>query len=170
MLTEYVLADGGLLLNDQAFLPPDLADRYFVELRDHCSWEQKPGVFGPFCEGCQSPSVPPQGHDPRATAFRCAAADAEVRSGQFNANIANLQLRDLASAQSAATGQSNEHKVHPRILGPRRLALQISQNGGQFLAAQYLRGVNSGRAIGFHVWRILEVVQKTRRAETVAAS
>jgi len=40
------LADGGLLLYDEAFLPPDLADRYFVELRDHCAWEQKPGVFG----------------------------------------------------------------------------------------------------------------------------
>lgn len=40
------LADGGILLYDQAFLPPDLADRYFVELRDHSAWEQKPGVFG----------------------------------------------------------------------------------------------------------------------------
>ena len=40
------LTDGGLLLYDEAFLPPDLADRYFVELRDHCAWEQKPGVFG----------------------------------------------------------------------------------------------------------------------------
>ncbi len=40
------LADGGLLLYDQAFLPPSLADRYFVELRDHCAWVQKPGVFG----------------------------------------------------------------------------------------------------------------------------
>ena len=33
-------------LYDEAFLPPDLADRYFVELRDQCAWEQKPGVFG----------------------------------------------------------------------------------------------------------------------------
>ncbi len=40
------LTDGGILLYDDAFLPPDLADRYFVELRDHCAWEQKPGVFG----------------------------------------------------------------------------------------------------------------------------
>ena len=40
------LRDGGVLLFDDAFLPPDLADRYFVELRDHCAWEQKPGVFG----------------------------------------------------------------------------------------------------------------------------
>ena len=39
------LTDGGLLLYDEAFLPPDLADRYFVELRDHCAWEQKPGSF-----------------------------------------------------------------------------------------------------------------------------
>jgi alkylated DNA repair dioxygenase AlkB len=40
------LIDGGVLLYDEAFLPPDLADRYFVELRDHCAWDQKPGVFG----------------------------------------------------------------------------------------------------------------------------
>ena len=40
------LADGGILLYDEAFLRPDLADRYFVELRDHSAWEQKPGVFG----------------------------------------------------------------------------------------------------------------------------
>jgi alkylated DNA repair dioxygenase AlkB len=40
------LTDGGLLLYDEAFLLPDLADRYFVELRDHCAWDQKPGVFG----------------------------------------------------------------------------------------------------------------------------
>jgi alkylated DNA repair dioxygenase AlkB len=40
------LADGGILIYDNAFLPPDVADRYFVELRDHCAWEQKPGVFG----------------------------------------------------------------------------------------------------------------------------
>jgi hypothetical protein len=31
------LADGGLLLYDDAFLAPDLAQRYFVELRDHCA-------------------------------------------------------------------------------------------------------------------------------------
>jgi alkylated DNA repair dioxygenase AlkB len=40
------LTDGGLLLYDEAFLPPNLASRYFVELRDQCVWEQKPGVFG----------------------------------------------------------------------------------------------------------------------------
>lgn len=40
------LTDGGILLFDDAFLPPDLADDYFVDLRDHCVWEQKPGVFG----------------------------------------------------------------------------------------------------------------------------
>src|SRR5260370_33961914 len=40
------LTDGGLLRYDKAFLPPNLADRYFVELRDECVWEQKPGVFG----------------------------------------------------------------------------------------------------------------------------
>ena len=40
------LTDGGLLLYDEAFLSPKVADRYFVEVRDQCVWEQKPGVFG----------------------------------------------------------------------------------------------------------------------------
>src|SRR5437660_12912973 len=40
------LTDGGILLYDEAFLPPDIADRYFAEMRDHCAWEQKPGMFG----------------------------------------------------------------------------------------------------------------------------
>jgi hypothetical protein len=40
------LTDGGILLYDGAFLPSELADRYFIELRDKCVWEQKPGVFG----------------------------------------------------------------------------------------------------------------------------
>ena len=40
------LRDGGILIYDAAFLRADLADRYFVELRDQCVWEQKPGIFG----------------------------------------------------------------------------------------------------------------------------
>ncbi len=40
------LQDGGVLLYDDAFLPTNLADRYFHELRDQCAWEQKPGIFG----------------------------------------------------------------------------------------------------------------------------
>ena len=40
------LRNGGLLLYNDAFLTPDLADRYFIELRDNCQWEQKPGIFG----------------------------------------------------------------------------------------------------------------------------
>ena len=40
------LADGGILLYDDAFLPPDLADRYFVELRDTSAWEQKKAAYG----------------------------------------------------------------------------------------------------------------------------
>lgn len=40
------LTDGGILLYDESFLPSELSDRYFVELRDKCVWEQKPGVFG----------------------------------------------------------------------------------------------------------------------------
>ena len=40
------LKDGGLIVSDDSFLSADIADRYFVELRDHCQWEQKPGIFG----------------------------------------------------------------------------------------------------------------------------
>src|SRR5215467_12754921 len=40
------LADGGILLLDAAVLPADLADRYFVELRDTAPWEQKKAAFG----------------------------------------------------------------------------------------------------------------------------
>ena len=40
------LADGGIIIYQEGFLPPDLADQYFVELRDTAAWEQKPGVFG----------------------------------------------------------------------------------------------------------------------------
>jgi len=40
------LADRGRLLYHESFLPCELADRYFDELRDHCVWEQKPGIFG----------------------------------------------------------------------------------------------------------------------------
>jgi alkylated DNA repair dioxygenase AlkB len=40
------LADGGTLLYHDAFLPSDLADHYFVELRDASAWEQKKATFG----------------------------------------------------------------------------------------------------------------------------
>ncbi len=40
------LKDGGLITFDDSFLSSDLADRYFFDLRDHCQWEQKPGIFG----------------------------------------------------------------------------------------------------------------------------
>jgi alkylated DNA repair dioxygenase AlkB len=40
------LADGGVLLYEEAFLPTYFGDRYFAELRDNLAWEQKPGVFG----------------------------------------------------------------------------------------------------------------------------
>ncbi len=45
-METFELADGGILLYDELFLPSDLADDYFAELRDHCVWEQKPGIFG----------------------------------------------------------------------------------------------------------------------------
>jgi len=40
------LRDGGLLLYDDAFLTPGHDDHYFENLRYHCRWEQKPGIFG----------------------------------------------------------------------------------------------------------------------------
>lgn len=40
------LADGGILLYDEAFLSPDLADIYFAELRETAPWEQKKAAFG----------------------------------------------------------------------------------------------------------------------------
>ena len=40
------LSGGGILLCSECFLPAELADRYFVELRDNCVWEQKPAIFG----------------------------------------------------------------------------------------------------------------------------
>lgn len=40
------LTDGGVLLYKESFLPSELADRYFVTIRDECTWGQKPGIFG----------------------------------------------------------------------------------------------------------------------------
>jgi len=40
------LQNDGILIYDDAFLPADLADRFFFDLRDQCAWEQKPGIFG----------------------------------------------------------------------------------------------------------------------------
>jgi len=40
------LRDGGILLYNKFFVPSELADRCFSDLRDNCVWEQKPGIFG----------------------------------------------------------------------------------------------------------------------------
>jgi alkylated DNA repair dioxygenase AlkB len=40
------LAGGGIILFQEAFIPAELADRYFTELRDTTPWEQKQAVFG----------------------------------------------------------------------------------------------------------------------------
>jgi alkylated DNA repair dioxygenase AlkB len=45
-METFELRDGGILLFDAAFLPPDLAQQYFVELRDTSAWEQKAAIFG----------------------------------------------------------------------------------------------------------------------------
>jgi alkylated DNA repair dioxygenase AlkB len=42
----FELADGGILLYDAAFLAPDVAQPYFIELRDTSAWEQKKAAFG----------------------------------------------------------------------------------------------------------------------------
>lgn len=45
-MKTHELTDGGIILYDDAFLPPDLASKYFTELLETTPWEQKPGVFG----------------------------------------------------------------------------------------------------------------------------
>jgi alkylated DNA repair dioxygenase AlkB len=45
-MQTFELADGGILLYEEQFLPSDVADHYFTVLRDQCAWEQKPGIFG----------------------------------------------------------------------------------------------------------------------------
>ena len=40
------LADGGRLFYDDTFFASEVADRYFVQLRDEIKWEQRPGIFG----------------------------------------------------------------------------------------------------------------------------
>lgn len=45
-METFELADGGILLCDEDFLPAGLADRYFVELREKSAWEQKQASFG----------------------------------------------------------------------------------------------------------------------------
>jgi len=45
-LKTYELMDGGILRWAESFIEPAIADNYFADLRDHCAWEQKPGIFG----------------------------------------------------------------------------------------------------------------------------
>ena len=45
-METFDLADGGILHYQESFLPSEDADRFFAVLRDHCIWEQKPGIFG----------------------------------------------------------------------------------------------------------------------------
>ena len=46
IIETFELADGGILLVQDSFLQKELADEYFIALRDECAWEQKPGIFG----------------------------------------------------------------------------------------------------------------------------
>src|ERR1700722_5098911 len=45
-MKTYELADGGILLYDDVFLSPALAQKYFDELRDNSAWQQKKAPFG----------------------------------------------------------------------------------------------------------------------------
>lgn len=45
-METFELADGGMLLYDDAFLPTGFAQHCFIELRDKSAWEQKPASFG----------------------------------------------------------------------------------------------------------------------------
>lgn len=45
-MKTFELADGGILLFDDAFLSPALAQQYFIELRDKSAWQQKKAPFG----------------------------------------------------------------------------------------------------------------------------
>lgn len=45
-MQTFELADGGILLYEERFIPSDVADHYFTVLREQCAWEQKPGIFG----------------------------------------------------------------------------------------------------------------------------
>ncbi|MFN4905843.1 MAG: alpha-ketoglutarate-dependent dioxygenase AlkB family protein [Planctomycetota bacterium] len=40
------LEDGGLILFDECFFEPDVAQGYFKAIESECQWEQKPGIFG----------------------------------------------------------------------------------------------------------------------------
>ncbi|MFO0919554.1 MAG: alpha-ketoglutarate-dependent dioxygenase AlkB [Planctomycetaceae bacterium] len=40
------LTDGGLIYYAPAFLPSDLAEKYFAELRESAPWQQRLGMFG----------------------------------------------------------------------------------------------------------------------------
>lgn len=40
------LADGGLILYEKNFIPEDLANEYFAEIRANAAWDQKQGAFG----------------------------------------------------------------------------------------------------------------------------
>lgn len=45
-METFELSGGGILLIEDHFLPPELAEHYFLQLRDRCRWEQRPGIFG----------------------------------------------------------------------------------------------------------------------------
>ena len=52
----------------------------------------------PFPKVVQRPAVPPKRDGARSTSLRCAVADSQVRSGQLDSHIGDLQLGDLAGA------------------------------------------------------------------------
>jgi alkylated DNA repair dioxygenase AlkB len=88
------LADGGVLLYDEAFLAPDVADRYFEELRDLVVWEQKPGIFGHM--------------QPRLTASYCDLGVTYRYSGTVNAALPwTAPLLEIKERIEAVQGDYN---------------------------------------------------------------
>lgn len=116
------LADGGLLLYDETFLPPDLADEYFAVLRDTCEWQQKAGVFGHLqprltasygdagityrYSGTQNPSLP------WTEALLQIKARVEAVRGQYNYCLLN---RYRSGADSVGWHADNEPGMSPVI-------------------------------------------------------
>ncbi|MFG0262538.1 MAG: alpha-ketoglutarate-dependent dioxygenase AlkB family protein [Novipirellula sp. JB048] len=94
MMQRVELADGGWLLYEAAFLDPELADRYFVELREDCRWEQKPALFGHM--------------QPRLTASYGDAGVVYRYSGTVNVALPWTDtIREIKHRIEAVTGQYN---------------------------------------------------------------
>ena len=77
---------------------------------------------GPFPEAFVLPGrkigqrtgVPPERHHPRPTAFGCAVANAQMRSGQFG-TPSPIRSLAISLAQAATRGQAKDREVQSRV-------------------------------------------------------